>query len=369
MKIIRTLKEDDLDQVAVLFANVYRGPSSSLQAIQSYFREVLFQNPWFDVDLPSWVYEDDGKIVGVMAIIPRRMSLEGCPVRMAVGCSLFIDPQHRNRLAGLHLLQKFMAGPQDVSLISGPSEVVAGIWQRLGGEALPFHNLRWLRPLRPARTVLDSYSRSHLGQPGPSGLGFYFGGLLCDCLDVALTRLVPRPERPPADLQAERLDAPVLLSSLSKFAASYRFRPEYSLRELEWLLDQLEKKKMHGALQRVLIRCKRRGIVGWYLYYLNSTGVCEVLRIGAREDSTGEVLNHLFDHARSRGAAALHGWVEPKLVHALCDRYCIFHGRASKFLFHARNLDAREAMLAGDGLLTRMEGEWWLRFTESLDKN
>jgi hypothetical protein len=57
-------------------------------------------------------------------------------------------------------------------------------------------------------------------------------------------------------------------------------------------------------------------------------------------------------------------------VQALSDQGCIFHGRASNILFHTRNPEARAAVLAGDGLLTRVEGEWWLRFTgETLDKN
>jgi hypothetical protein len=372
---IRPLVEHDLADVALLYSKIYRDTMrSSSDVLQSYFREVLLQNPWRDMNLPSWVYEDHGKIVGVIGIIPRRMSFEGKPLRMAVGCSLFVDPEYRNTLAGLYLMQKFMAGPQDVTLIDGPSRIVQRIWQRLGGEVLPFHNLRWLRPLRPARTILGLCGRrSRSGKSGMSArprVGLYLGGLLCDCVDLAIMPLVPRLEPPAANLQAQPLDAPILLSCLSEFRQHYRFRPEYDLGELHWLLDQLERKKRYGPLQKVVIRCARRGIVGWYLYYLNSTEFCEVLQIGARADTTEEVLNHLFDHARRRGAAALHGRVEPRLVQALSDQGCIFHGRASNILFHTRNPEARAAVLAGDGLLTRVEGEWWLRFTgETLDKN
>jgi hypothetical protein len=371
---IRPLAEHDLADVALLYSRIYMDTMrSSSDALQSYFREVLFQNPSLDIDLPSWVYEDEGKIVGVLGIIPRRMSFEGKPLRMAVGCSLFVDPEYRSTLAGLRLMQKFMAGPQDITLIDGPTRVVEKIWQGLGGKALPFHNLRWLRPLRPAQTILGLYSQSHPGRSGmsrPSRLGLYFGGWLCDFLDLAIVPLVPRPEQPTVDLRTEPLDTPTLLSCFSEFTAHYRFRPEYNLHELQWLLDQLEKKKRYGPLQKVLIRCARRGIVGWYLYYLNSAGLSEVLQIGARQDSTDEVLNHLFDHARCRGAAALHGRMEPRFLGALSNGHCIFHGRASNILFHARNPAVRAAMLAGDGLLTRMEGEWWLRFNgETLDKS
>src|SRR4029077_3931041 len=105
------------------------------------------------------------------------------------------------------------------------------------------------------------------------------------------------------------------------------------LRELAWLLGQFEKKKRYGPLQKVAIRCAQKGIVGWCLYYLNSGELCEVLRFGARENSTSEALDILFDHARSRGAAALHGRIEPRLVHTLSEHYCVFHGRGSNILF------------------------------------
>ena len=364
--------EDDVPQVAALHTKVYPGSRSSSHAIQSYFRQILFQNPWYDVHLPSWVYEEDDKIAGVMGIIPRRMSLEGRPLRVAVGCQFFVDPDRRNSLAALQLLRKYMGGPQDVTLVDGANRAARRIWEGLGGETLPLYNLHWVRPLRPARTLLALYSRSRRAELGKSTLSGpipYFGGLLCDLVDTAFAPLVPRPEQPSGELQAEQLDAATLLSCLYEFTAHYLFRPEYDLRDMQWLLDQAAKKRRHGPLQKILLRRAGRGIAGWYLYYLNSTGLSEVLQVGVREDSIGEVLNHLFDHARRRGAAALHGRMEPRFMQALSDRYCIFHDRASSMLFHAPNPAIKAALLAGDGFLTRLEGEWWLRFTgEPLDE-
>jgi hypothetical protein len=187
--------------------------------------------------------------------------------------------------------------------------------------------------------------------------------MLCDLVDLAINPLVGRSEQPSGELDAEELDAPTLLSCLSEFTAHYVFRPEYDLQGMEWLLDQAGKKRMPGPLQRVLVRHKEGRVAGWYLYYLHKTGLSEVLQIGAREDSIGQVLNHLFDHAQRRGAVALHGRVEPRFIQALSEHYCVFHGRASKFLIRAENPEVKAALLAGDAFLTRTEGEWWLRFT------
>ena len=371
MKRIRALTEEDLPQVAILHSKVHGGTNgqSPSQAIEAYFREILFRNPWYDVDLPSWVYEEDGKILGVLGVIPRRMNFQGRSMRVAVGCQFFVDPDRRNSLAAFQLLQKHLGGPQDVALADGANRTVRNLWQRLGGETLSLYNVHWVRPLRPARTLLALYSRFQ-SRSGNSGLLLRFGGVLCHMIDTAAAPLVPSSEQPSGELKAEQLDAATLLSCLSEFTTRYRFRPEYDVNDLQWLLDQAAAKRRHGPLQRVLLRHARRGIVGWYLYYLNSTGLSEVLQVGAREDSIGDVLNHLFDHARRHGAAALHGRMEPRFMQALSDRYCLFHGGGSNVLFHSRIPAATAALLAGDGFLTRLEGEWWLRFVgETLDKN
>lgn len=372
---IRALVEEDLSEVAALHSkvNARRNGQSSSQAIEAYFRQILFSNPWYDADLPSWVYEEDGKIIGVLGIVPRRMNLQGRSIRVAVGCQFFVDPDRRNSLAAFQLLQKQLGGSQDATLADGANRTVRRLWQRLGGETLSLYNLHWVRPLRPARTVLALYSRFQFARSGNgmiSRLALGLGGVLCDAIDAAVAPVVPNPERPSQHLKAEQLDAATLLSCLSEFTTRYLFRPEYEVRDLQWLLDHAAAKRRHGPLQSVLLRHMSRGIVGWYLYYLNSTGLSEVLQIGAREDSINDVLDHLFDHARQHGAAALHGRMEPRFVQALCDRHCLFHGGGSNVLFHSRNPAATAALLAGEGFLTRLEGEWWLRFVgETLNTN
>jgi hypothetical protein len=187
---------------------------------------------------------------------------------MAVACQLFVDPDGRNGLAAFQLLREYMRGPQDVALTDGASSIVHRMWQRLGGETLPLYNLYWVRPLRPARTILALYSRSKSVQTGkraPSGLVPQFTGMLCDLADLVITPLVKRSEQPSGELEADKLDAHTLLSCLSEFTAHYAFRPEYDLKGMESLLDQAAKKRMPGPLQKVLVR-RKEGVAGWYIY-------------------------------------------------------------------------------------------------------
>ena len=61
MATIRVLTEDDLPAVTELFGRVYSERHwISPAACESYFREMLFDNPWRDLQIPSWVAEQHG---------------------------------------------------------------------------------------------------------------------------------------------------------------------------------------------------------------------------------------------------------------------------------------------------------------------
>src|SRR5580765_268047 len=89
----RPFEERDLSEVTALFPG---------------FREMFLGNPLADASLPSWVARDDGRIVGVVGVMPRPMRYRSKAVRAAV-------LTHRGS-AAKELLHAALSGPQDLAL-------------------------------------------------------------------------------------------------------------------------------------------------------------------------------------------------------------------------------------------------------------
>ena len=103
-------------------------------------------------------------------------------------------------------------------------------------------------------------------------------------------------------------------------------------------------------------------IAGWYIYYVKGGGIGEVVRIGAEDHVIAPVLDHLFYDASVHGAIALHGRLEGRLTQQLSERYCFFYQASNRLLVHSRRPEVTRLIHTNDALLTRLDGEWCLRF-------
>ncbi len=359
MATIRVFAEDDVSAVAALFARVYPELRwSSRAAYESYFREMLFDNPWRDPELPSWVAEEDGRICGFYGVVPRRMLLRGRPLRVAMGCQFFVDPNRRNSLIAFQLVKACISGPQDLTLTDGASDKSRRIWIRIGGTAPLLYSLHWTRPLRPARYALSLLdARAAL----PPALTFAARPLAA-VADALTRRLRPnRFLREQTELAEDTLDPATMLAHLPEVLRGRALQPAYEARSLAWLLEQTARKTRHGALRGRVVRDGAQ-LLGWYLYHVQVGGVSEVVQIAARDGSFDRVLLRLLADAWRQGAAAVRGRLDPRYVAELSQRHCWFRWDGPWTLVHSRHADVLAALEAGDAFLSRLEGEWWLRF-------
>ena len=354
--------EDDVPAVVALFGRVfpeYRWTSQA--ACESYFREMLFNNPWYDPQLPSWVAEEGNRIAGFQAVLPRRMLLRGRPIRVAVGCQLMVDPDKRHSLTALQLMRACLSGPQDLTRADGANELSRRMWTGLGGTASLLYSLQWTRPLRPDRYVLSLLDERATLPPA----------LTCAARPLAALADALAPQLRPnrflweeTELAEDALDPATMLAHLPDVLRGSALQPVYDARSLVWLLEQTARKMRHGRLRARAVRDGER-LLGWYLYYVQASGVSEVVQIAARNGSFDRVLLRLLADAWRHGAAAVRGRLDPRYAQELSHRHCWFRREGSWTLVHSRHADVMAAIQQGDAFLSRLEGEWWMRFLET----
>jgi len=73
-------------------------------------------------------------------------------------------------------------------------------------------------------------------------------------------------------------------------------------------------------------------------------------------------LQRLLADAWHHGATAVCGRVDPRYAQELSNRHSWFRREGTWTLVHSPHADIMAAIHRGDAFLTRLEGEWWLRF-------
>jgi len=360
---VRPLAEHDIPQVADLYWTVLRERKGSPPpAVQSFLKELYFTNPWMDSSLPSLVYDDRGKITGFLGVVPRGMSLRGQPIRIAYGGNFVVHPDFRTTFAGLHLLRTYMAGGQDLSQTDSANDTSRALLERLGFTTIVPLSIHWVRALRPVRCVARSVS--YLTKSALLAALEIAARPVSSVADGLAAKLSSSPFRQiDSPLQASELDLDTLLKCLAEFRGLYSLWPEYDKPSLAWLLSFMERMKGHGeTLRRFVLRDGSGKIVGWYIYYATAGGLGEVAQIGGARQHLKSILDHLFHDAWSRGAIALHGVLDRRLMDDFSEKNCFFTCRGGWTVAHSRNPDLLALLNHGDAFLSRLDGEWCLAF-------
>ncbi len=363
MGTVRTFVEEDIPQVADLHRRVFHtGETLSLElqrSYRTYLTEIFLRHPWRDQNgIASLVYEEtSGEILGFLGVVPRLMSMNGQPVRAAISSQFIVDPARRSTLAAVKLLQTFISGPQDISIADEANDASRKLLESLGGSTALLYSLYWFRILQPAQFLL-----SRTGGGIPQGVA---RALLpaCRFFDAVSVRLPRNPLRRSEPLvRGDDLGTAELLECLARVTRHCALRPEYNERSLHWLLGVLARAEQWGELRKIAVRDEKGEIAGWYIYIVAPNGLGEVLQVGADDKTIKLVLDHLFDDAARHGASALSGRFEPSFVQQFHEKYSMFHHRGHWLLLHAKKPELADAIHRGNAFLTRLEGEWSMRF-------
>jgi hypothetical protein len=357
---VRVLAPDDVPAVADLFARVYPEHRWSSPAdCEAYFREMLFGHPWRDLGVPSWVAEDNGRMSGCYAVMPRPMRFRGRLIRVAVGFQFMIDPDFRSGVTAFQLVKACLTGPQDLTIADGASDQTRRGWDAFGGSVPLLYGLHWTRPLRPAAFALGALrARGMVPQALASA-----ARPLAALADAWVSRMRANRFMHADDGLAEAaLDAGAMLALFPEVVRRNALQPAYDARGLAWLLEQAARKKRFGALRARLVLEARRKPIGWYVYYARRGAVGEVVQIAATYRSFPLVLRRLLADAWREGATALHGRLEPQYYQELSERHAWLRTDGTWTMAYSRDAELMAAFHRGDAFFSRLDGEWWLRF-------
>jgi hypothetical protein len=354
---IRAFEAADIQQVSNLHQKIFgvaKSPDIG-NRYAAYFTD-KFIDPVRQGALPSLVFEDEnGEIAGFIGIATRWFVIGRRRIRAAVSSQFIAEPRARSRLIAVALLRDFLNGPQDLSFTDEANETSRILWERLGGSTSVLYSLHWIAPLRPTNLLLSKF-RSRFGSlvtlAGPVAK-------LLDGIASALTR-PGKPGQPP-DLRIEPLHAHALANFMSDSMDDMMLHPDYDAVSLRRMLDDAARQSAQGTLRAVLLRSGRQ-VAGWYLYCLDRQGTAEVLQVGYRRGHREEVIDHLFNNARLDGATAVAGRMEPHMGTALASQLCLLSRRQFSMLVHSRDPQILNAIHSGKAFISRLDGEWCLRF-------
>ena len=351
---VRLFRPEDIPQVIELNMKLFPGSATLTRESQEFsFNEICFHNPWYDPEIASLVYEEDeGRIAGFLGIVPRKMLMNGEPVRVAVGQHLMVD---QVPLASMQLFRQFMSGPQDLTITDMAVDVTRTIWERLGGSTSFAQSVFWKKPLRPATYAL---SRFRKGRGNSTLLNIMEP--VCRGID-GMIRHIPHKgfQHPvPAGVR-EDLTIETMLASMPAFVKGRDLIPVYSEASLQWLFGILQRERRFGEFRKQLVRSADGEILGWYLYNLVPNGKSFVLHIAGSRRAMPIIVEHLLYDAWMNGSIELSGRLDPNDSRTFTDHFCLFTPGSNWVLVYSQKAELIRAINDGNVFFSRLEGDLW----------
>ena len=286
------------------------------------------------------------------------MRFKGRPILAAVCSQFAVDPADRGR-AGLQMLKACFAGPQDLSIADEAGDNARKMWEWCGGSAVLPYSIHWIRPLQSAQAALALTGRHLQKIPGRAVLA----GVTKLLDGVAGLRSLRRTHAAPARGSRGDLDAVTVLDGFAELTGKCVLVPDYTAQSLAWAFARLTHGRSAPVARKQVVKDESGKAIGWFIYAVADDRVAEILHIAAGPGAARLVLDHLIEDAQAHGVVALTGRLDPALTPELSERRNFLYRRGHWTLAHSGNAELMHALQRGDAFLSRLEGEWCLRFT------
>jgi hypothetical protein len=167
----------------------------------------------------------------------------------------------------------------------------------------------------------------------------------------------PKQELHPRPLDTERLSR-----HFRELRNQWLLTPDYKPKQLEEQIATAQSRPGCGEFRAISLHDAGDKLAGWYIYYANPGGPSEVLQIAARTGMQDSVVYDLVERALRDKTIALTGRMDPHLQQALTNSVCALSRRDCLTLIHSADPRLIQLITTGSAFLSRLEGEWCLRF-------
>lgn len=351
---IRPLEARDLPAVAVLYAELDRvDPSGPLHGYTEFFDRVLLSDPDLtDPELPSFVYDDpDRGVVGVIGSHPRRYLLGEKRLKLVCGGPLIVHPDFRPSGVGGLLLRRHAGGRQAMTFNDRSIDEVHAMWRVLGAVSDGLTSIEWSKVLSPGGYATRQVARRITGYGSPPA-------------EATITRIGKRlrPARPPTpqDGCSEVLENGDFIELTERLGRQYRLRPDYTPAYLDALFALMGRTVLGDTVVRRLVRGSGDRPLGAYVMILAPHGTAHVMNVVTSHQHAEMVMEHLIHDAATLGAVEVTGRCEMVIQPAVVKAGCRLRQGAWTFV-HSKDAELVGLGLSEKAIVSRMEGEWWMR--------
>lgn len=333
---------------------------SSHEASCRYFEQVYFDSPWADAGLPSLISTDDAdRPNGFLGVTPRPMVLNGKRIVAAMSSNFHArrdgpNGMRQDPLVALRLLKVFFQGSQDLSVASDGNRLSKRVWERCGGVAASLYSMNWIRPILPARAVVELVAAGG-GRMRTTTLQSLANGIDALAGRAVLARVAGRD----GGYSSGQVSTDLVADALTR-VPDVDLRPEYCSSSLAWLLEMSRHRAADGDLRSAAVNDATGRSVGWFVYVRKREAIADMLQLVAADGHLLPVLQVAIRDAATRGIALLRGDVNPADLQSYRDAYCpLTTGRW--MLVQSQRREVLETFTRGRALFTGLDGERWIR--------
>lgn len=355
--IIALLSYKDIEAVALLsrkyfpFSREFGIDVLKRRIAELYFKgEVLLPNV-----APLISRSESGDIDGFLGVIFKSFQFKNKTISVANCHHLVATEEARKRMVPIKLLKAFLSGPHDVFYSDGSSDSTRQLWKRMGGETVNGESIYYKVPLRPI-----TFLTHHLLKKSQSRLskGFRLFAYFTD--SIAGKIRFPFFYRKKDKTKLISLNIEIMMNLLKKVKPFFEVFPDYNLTDIRSLFKILDGETRFGNLQKIALFDANDKPFGWFIYFAQKGGICEVIQAVCIPGKETQLFNTLAWHAYSLGGAELSGrLMSCQLQTPFTTKTLSIPGRMWT-LMKCDDVELKHSIQSGKAFITRLEGDLWV---------